>query len=88
MIVLAKEDPAAEINEADPFKEVLEAIDKLISDLEAEEKVRPPHCALLCGVRLLELVLFSPLQAQHSPDQSGFPRLAMGKRETWSFGCC
>merc|ERR1719421_1205077 len=38
MIVLAKEEPAAEINEADPFKEVLEAIDKLISDLEAEEK--------------------------------------------------
>ena len=43
MIVLAKEEPAAEINEADPFKEVLDAIDKLISDLEAEEKVRAPQ---------------------------------------------
>jgi len=38
MIVLTKQEPEAEINEADPFKEVLEAIDKLISDLEAEEK--------------------------------------------------
>jgi len=38
VLAKAKEEPAAEINEADPFKEVLEAIDKLISDLEAEEK--------------------------------------------------
>merc|ERR1719247_3750671 len=38
VLAKAKEDPPAEINEADPFKEVLEAIDKLISDLEAEEK--------------------------------------------------
>jgi hypothetical protein len=37
-LVMMKEMPEAEINEADPFKEVIEAIDKLITDLETEEK--------------------------------------------------
>jgi DNA repair exonuclease SbcCD ATPase subunit len=37
-VLMLKEEPEAEINEADPFKEVISAIDKLIADLEAEEK--------------------------------------------------
>merc|ERR1719498_2316408 len=33
-----KEEPTPEINEEDPFKEVIEAIDQMLTDLKAEEE--------------------------------------------------